>query len=380
MESIGEKLKTAREEKGLSHDQVARDTHIAKRFIAALELEDFSVFPGDPYLIGFLRNYADFLGLESAELISLYKNIRIQEQPAPMEELLQKPFTPGPLLIGGALLAGVAVVGLAIWLVFLQPGAGGRPAEKPAQASIQQKAGEPAAKVIFKDEVLEKPFVQGDTISVVFGERSFLLEVETVGAVVVIKTPLRKVELAQGQETVVDLSGDRARSVKILCSNILKDQKPAQAVLRLDKFIEANAAVSVAAGGPQVQTPEPVVGGTPAVGSTNEASRQRKTQIISEASVRAPFIIEFEFRSICMFRHVLDNQARVERYFKKGETFKTDVRSEIRLWYSNAGAIGARIAGKEIELGRLGEVGSSLIKWVKDETGGPNRIELIPMY
>ena len=373
MESIGEKLKKAREEKGFSHDQVARDTHIAKRFIVALEMEDFTAFPGDPYLIGFLRNYADFLGLEPAELISLYKNIKIQEQPAPMEELLEKRFSPKPLLIGAAVLAAAAVIGLGVWLLFLQPGARSATAEKPEQA-VQKKNGEQPAKFVFKDEVLERPFSQGDTIAVVFGEQRFLLEVESIGAVVVVKSPLRKVELAQGQESTVDLTGDRARSVKILCSNILKDQKPAQAVLRLDKFVEAAAAP--AAREPRESTP----GVTPAVGSTNEASRQRKTMVIFEAPAKAPFTLEFEFRNICMLRHIQDNQAREERYFKKGETFKTDVRGEIRLWYSNAGAIGARVAGKEVELGRLGEVGSSLIKWVKDETGGPNRIEMIPMY
>ncbi|MDZ7792716.1 MAG: helix-turn-helix domain-containing protein [Spirochaetia bacterium] len=89
MESIGEKLKTAREEKGYSTDQVARDTNIARRFILAMEQEDFSAFPGDTYLLGFLRNYSDYLGLDSERLVNLYRNMQIQEQPVPMEELLQ---------------------------------------------------------------------------------------------------------------------------------------------------------------------------------------------------------------------------------------------------------------------------------------------------
>src|SRR6056297_1339980 len=89
MESIGEKLKTAREEKGYSPDQAARDTNIARRFILAMEQEDFSAFPGDTYLLGFLRNYADYLGLDSERMLTLYRNMKIQEQPVPMEELIQ---------------------------------------------------------------------------------------------------------------------------------------------------------------------------------------------------------------------------------------------------------------------------------------------------
>ena len=71
MESIGEKLRLARERNALTLDQVARETHVAKRFLKALEDEDFSVFPGETYAMGFLRNYAEYLGLDPEELIAL---------------------------------------------------------------------------------------------------------------------------------------------------------------------------------------------------------------------------------------------------------------------------------------------------------------------
>ena len=90
MESIGDKLRVEREQKGLSIEQIARDTNIAKRYLEALEIEDFSVFPGDPYLIGFLRNYAEYLGIDPEEMVLLYKNFTIQSQPVPMDELLER--------------------------------------------------------------------------------------------------------------------------------------------------------------------------------------------------------------------------------------------------------------------------------------------------
>jgi cytoskeleton protein RodZ len=88
MESIGEKLRLARERSNLTIEQVARETNVARRFLRALEDEDFEVFPGETYALGFLRNYADFLGLNAEELIGTYRNIKIQEQPLPMNELL----------------------------------------------------------------------------------------------------------------------------------------------------------------------------------------------------------------------------------------------------------------------------------------------------
>ncbi len=85
MESIGEKLRLARERNSLTIDQVARETHVAKRFLKALEDEDFSAFPGETYAMGFLRNYSEYLGLNPEELVGIYRNIKIQEQPLPDE-------------------------------------------------------------------------------------------------------------------------------------------------------------------------------------------------------------------------------------------------------------------------------------------------------
>ena len=89
MESIGEKLRLARERNNLTIDQIARETHVAKRFLKALEDEDFATFPGETYALGFLRNYAEYLGLSPDELVGIYRNIKIQEQPLPMNELLE---------------------------------------------------------------------------------------------------------------------------------------------------------------------------------------------------------------------------------------------------------------------------------------------------
>ena len=75
MEAIGDKLRQTRESKGYTIEQIARDTHIAKRFLEALEDENFDVFPGDPYLLGFMRTYSEYLGLEPEEVVTLYKNL-----------------------------------------------------------------------------------------------------------------------------------------------------------------------------------------------------------------------------------------------------------------------------------------------------------------
>lgn len=64
MFEIGPALREARERKGLSYSDVEQETKIRARYVRALEDETFGVLPGTTYTKGFLRAYADFLGLD----------------------------------------------------------------------------------------------------------------------------------------------------------------------------------------------------------------------------------------------------------------------------------------------------------------------------
>ena len=110
MESLGRKLREAREKHNYNLEQIARDTNISKSYLEALEEENFGVIPGDTYVLGFLRNYGEYLGLNPEELVGLYRNLRIQEQPMPMSELLQGRPRARPRSRVLALILAVAVV------------------------------------------------------------------------------------------------------------------------------------------------------------------------------------------------------------------------------------------------------------------------------
>ncbi len=64
-ETIGEKLKRAREEKRLTIAQVVEQTRIRSHYLEALERDDLSAIPSAAQARGFLRIYSDFLGLKS---------------------------------------------------------------------------------------------------------------------------------------------------------------------------------------------------------------------------------------------------------------------------------------------------------------------------
>jgi len=86
---LGEKLKKTRESKGYTIREVSENTHIVPKYIEALEQEDYSVFPSETYIVGFLRTYAEFLGLNPEEIVREYKGLKVQITESPVEELMK---------------------------------------------------------------------------------------------------------------------------------------------------------------------------------------------------------------------------------------------------------------------------------------------------
>ncbi len=77
MNSVGILLKKEREKKKISWDEISEDTKIGIKYLKALETDNYTIFPGETYIIGFMRNYARALGLDPAEIINQYKSMKI---------------------------------------------------------------------------------------------------------------------------------------------------------------------------------------------------------------------------------------------------------------------------------------------------------------
>lgn len=71
---IGKTLKDQREAKNLTLADVENETKIRARYLAALEEENYAEIPGEVYVIGFLRNYARYLGLDGDALVNSYRS------------------------------------------------------------------------------------------------------------------------------------------------------------------------------------------------------------------------------------------------------------------------------------------------------------------
>lgn len=80
---IGERLRAAREARGLSLEAVAAELRIRSLILAAMEREDHAALPERVYLLGLLRTYARFLGLDPTNVAASWAGVPSAPAPEP---------------------------------------------------------------------------------------------------------------------------------------------------------------------------------------------------------------------------------------------------------------------------------------------------------
>jgi transcriptional regulator with XRE-family HTH domain len=127
---IGSSLRATRERRGLSFEDVERDTCIRPRYLRALEDEAFQLLPSRAYAKAFLREYAEYLDLDGERLVDEFSSRFPPEQepeskfvPAPAEiPRFRLSLTPIALIT-----AALGAAAVAIWLI----GVGGTSKHSP---------------------------------------------------------------------------------------------------------------------------------------------------------------------------------------------------------------------------------------------------------
>jgi cytoskeletal protein RodZ len=82
---IGNSLREARLRQGFELPRVEADTKIRAKYLRALEEEHFDVLPGDTYVKGFLRTYAEYLGLDGQLYVDEYNSRFAREEEFPVQ-------------------------------------------------------------------------------------------------------------------------------------------------------------------------------------------------------------------------------------------------------------------------------------------------------
>ncbi len=111
---VGRLLRHTRNGLGQSVEDVCQLLRIRKIYIEAIENSDYSVLPGGPYGLGFVKAYAEHLGLDGAEIV---RRFRVESNaPAARSELsfpkpVQESRVPGGAVLLIAALLGIGAYG-----------------------------------------------------------------------------------------------------------------------------------------------------------------------------------------------------------------------------------------------------------------------------
>jgi cytoskeleton protein RodZ len=127
--TFGEELRKEREIRGISLAEIADTTKISKRFLEAIEKNDFATLPAPVFTRGFVREYARYLGLNAEEMVDRYAHyvraaqLGEDDQPLPLVSSSTPGDRPSRSTSSGRrswvvvviALAALAAAGVALW-------------------------------------------------------------------------------------------------------------------------------------------------------------------------------------------------------------------------------------------------------------------------
>jgi cytoskeletal protein RodZ len=153
---VGEQLRAAREEKGISLEDVAAQTRIPQRHLESIETGDWDNLPAPTYTVGFAKNYAAAVGLDRTEIGNQLREEmggqRFASNAADVFEPADPRRTMPKSLVFGGIAAVVVLIVVMSWLNnrSLEPNPAAQsqeasaPASSPAPATPPKQVAAPA--------------------------------------------------------------------------------------------------------------------------------------------------------------------------------------------------------------------------------------------
>lgn len=112
--TLGEKLRQAREERGITLSEVAEQTRISSLYLESIENDDYRILPGGIFNKGFVKSYAKYVGVDEQEALLDYSLILADNEGSDDEDL--KVFKPEVLTDDRS---GSSMIPTVIWAVVI---------------------------------------------------------------------------------------------------------------------------------------------------------------------------------------------------------------------------------------------------------------------
>lgn len=371
MQEISELLVKAREAKGVDLEQAVHDTNISKVFLQGLETNNYDYFPAETYVLGFLRNYASYLGLDPEQVVKLYKQTKLQESEIPPDVMLNKKhFNKKTVYIVIAVLAAVLLIsGLSIFIwntikskkphdtITAAPAINNTKTEvKPAQVITENQA----KNVLINENQYSNRFFEGDSFSINLHEKTYQFKVVKTVSELQLKTEAFGTQIVTLTETLkLDLDNDAIPDLAI-------------SLVDIDKNDAAKGALLLITSGEITDT---------AADNHIASSTNTNYKTIFEGASAYPVTMNITFRNYCFFRYQIYRGERKEQYYQKNATLSLRADDGFRIWASNGNAVKIELIGAggtvNLDLTKPGEVIVQDIKWIKDESS--NRYKFVLM-
>jgi len=355
---LGVTLRTAREATGKDLETVAKLLRIRQPYLQALEDGRHKDLPGIAYAIGFLRTYAEFLGLDGEEMVRRFRQDAAADLHARSTLVFPSPVSEGRIPAGGILFLGLVIAATAygawFWMGAREPKVAevvpplpdrlssvlGSPAtltkadDKPATpeeaARIPDPSpapGEPQAKLAVKEDVLPPSEEEPDARSASPGPAAKPEEAAKPPEPV---KPPEPAKPAKGAKPADAKPADAAKAAKTA------DVKPADAA-KVAKTADAKPAEAAKPAEP-VKPPEPAA--APA-----------------EAGSGSRVVLTATDQDCWMQVRELDGQLLQSKLLRKGDSYPVPNRPGLTLTVGNAGGLSVSVDGKRVpQLGQAGQV------------------------
>jgi cytoskeleton protein RodZ len=163
-ESLGVLLRSERERRGVTREQLFQRTRLRPNLLEALENEDWERLPAPTFVKGFLRSYANALGMDEKKILKLYAESTPGGGATPFDDRKKEPTRNRRLLLFILILIVFAGVGFYLWKqyppdrLFPMIGWSDKTAEiHPPQENLPARKDTPPPWLLDREEPVEKP-------------------------------------------------------------------------------------------------------------------------------------------------------------------------------------------------------------------------------
>lgn len=364
MDSIGEKLKSARIAKKLTIRDVVKQTNINPVYLSALEDEEFEKFPSETYLIGFLRSYSEFLKLEVDEMIQSYRGYKIGESATPLEELTKStrpPLSTALSTLGGRYKNFIFAMIIAVFAVAIFWGI-----KSFISSNVDITGGDSVVKI--KDQFKEKEAgtkIENIHSLQLHNNKGFVLvyKNEAVQFLVEKKEVVFVLKDIKGDSVFIEFfPHNQLESIKMDVPSPLKIKgSPREVLFTLKGLTENRAKILV-----QIESKHEDEAGDVAAKSDEIDNKSNNVDVIAQNRENLKIVFEAVFNQKSFIEIYLDGSLKKRGFISGGNRERWEASEYIQVKIGNAGGINARINGKEYVFGKLGQVANKVIKWRRD--------------